>query len=404
MANIIVPRNTGHAITEERLVRRVDADISRVEPRTGPLLTFLNEAKQREAVDSTRVEWFESDYVARWAQNSAAAVGAATASTTVTVTDGTLFVIGEQFCVPTAVASSAAPEICRITGKTGDVLTVVRNVGGSGVAAIEANGAIRILGSAHEEYGSVPSMKTAAPVKKITYLGIEKTACDMSITAAASKAYGAPQGDRDREHKDKLVEHKQKMNATLLWGQQYENLTGGATGYPIRGQQGLRNVISTNTLDGGGILTPKKLMQFSRMCFRYGAEEKILLASPIVVEAIQAWASAKLMITSSEKKFGLNIQTVQTPHGVWRMVRDWMLEDGVSGKNGFGGMALSVDLDQIWYVFLNNNGINRDTAMYPDVLKDGADGYKDEILTEYGYKIKQEKFHGLLYDVTDYMA
>jgi hypothetical protein len=81
-----------------------------------------------------------------------------------------------------------------------------------------------------------------------------------------------------------------------------------------------------------------------------------------------------------------------------------MLEDGVSGKNGFGGLAFSIDLDELWYCFLKNNGVNRDTHVILDAIKDVDDGKTDEILTEFSFKVKLEKYHGMLYNVTDFMG
>src|SRR5678816_2727376 len=100
MAQLQGVRTTSTSNTEERLVRQVNEEIGLLEPNTAPLVTLLMRLKKRNAAKSPRYEWFEDDYVARWATNSSSAVANTTASTTVTVVDDSLFVVGDLFVVP----------------------------------------------------------------------------------------------------------------------------------------------------------------------------------------------------------------------------------------------------------------------------------------------------------------
>lgn len=404
MAQVIGNRTTYQTITTEaRNIRRVDDEIYLLEPNEGPLLTILNKLKKRQATDNTKFEWLEDDYVARWATMSATTCNASSSSTTVVVADGTLFVPGDLFVVPKAVSSSAAPEMVRVVSISSNTLTVVRDVGGNGVDTIDGSGALRIIGSAFEENSSALKMKSTSPASKFAYTQIFKTVIDFSNTAAASAAYGAPAGERKREHAKKLKEHKITMNGQLLFGVTSQDLTGGPGGNPIRTAAGIISVISSNKTDGGGTVTSKTLESFARSAFRYGGKKKILLASPLLCSAVNAWAKRFLQIKSTETDYGLTIQTVTTGHGEWLMVRDWMLENGVSSKNGYGGVGLSLDLDYIKYRYLSANGKNRDTHIREDVVQDGRDGMVDEIITEGGFQIMQEKYHGMIYNITDYV-
>ena len=407
MPNVIGVRSTGQAISEERLVRVVDADIGLLEPDLAPLITMLNFGqKQRKRTTSPRFEHFEDDYVARWAQNGSAAVANTTASTTVTVVDSTLFVVGDLFVVPKAVTSSTAPEVCRVTAvnRTTHELTVVRNVGAAGVDTISASAALRLTGDAHEEKEAIGTSKTTTPAKIVGYTQIFRTVAEFTKTQIASEVYGAATGDREREHKKKLREHKQKLNGAALFGRASESLTGGASSRPIRTTDGLLARITTNITNAGGVLTRKVFESYARQAFRYGKSEKTLLASPIVISAINQWATQFLLVKPSEKRFGVNVNEVQTGHGVWLLVRDWMLEDGVTGQSGFAGQAFSIDLNELFYRYLEDNGLNRDTKLTENVVQDGSDGVVDEILTEAGFQIKQEKFHARLFNCTDYSA
>lgn len=404
MAQVIGQRSTSQAITETRLIRQVDAEIGMLEPNIAPLITFMMKMGKRQAVKSPRIEWLEDDYTARWAQVDATTVGASTSSTTIGVTDGTLFTVGDVFCIPNAVTSSSAVECARVTGISTNSLTVVRDIGGTGANQIAAGAALRLLGSAYEEGGSVPTPKTTAPATKINYTQIFRTTLDLSKTNVASEQYGAASGERDRIQAKKLKEHKISMNAAALFGVKSENLTGGPSGKPIRTTGGLNSVISTNVYDASGMLTQKSFEAFSRMAFRYGSAKKMLLTAPIIKSAINDWGKSYLLVKPGETKLGVDIQEVQTAHGTWMIVRDWMLEDGVPAGNGFGGLAFSIDIAEASYRYLSGNGVSRDTKIVENVIQDGADRFMDEILTEAAFCFQQEKYHAKLYNVTDYAA
>jgi hypothetical protein len=404
MAQVAGIRTTSQAATETRAVRRVDSDIALLEPNTGPLLTFMHKMNKRKPIDQTKREWFQDDYVARWAVNSTATVASNTGSTTITVADGTLFVVGQLFCVPKAPGSfTTVPEVCRVTAISGNVLTIARQVGGTGLDTIAASAPLRIIGTAYEEGAAIGAMKSTAPTPVYNYTQIFRSVIDYTKTNAAIRQYGIDGSDRKREQKKKLREHKIDIAGALMWGLRSEDLSGGPTGKPIRTMGGFNYFVSTNTQDGGSVLNRKTFETFSRMSFRYGARKKILLAAPLICSAINAWGNSWLRVTPGETKLGVKIQTVETAHGTWALVNDWMLEDGVSGNNGFGHVAFGVDIDECEYNYLSNNGESRDTHFMENVVKDGRDSYVDEYLTECTAKFGQEKYHSKLYNVTDYM-
>jgi hypothetical protein len=406
MAQVIGTRDTDTLITSEnRLVRRVDAEIGLLEPNEAPLITFVNQMKGgRDGVDSPRCEWIEDGYVARWAVNGTTTITAATASNTITVTDGTIFVPGDMFVVPNAASSATHPEVIRVISKATNVLTVLRGVGGSTVGTINPGAAFRLLASAYEEAALPPDAKTTIKATKISYTQIFKTTIDMSKTKVASKAYGTPNGERAFQHKKALKEHKIAMNAAALWGRASEDLTGGPGGHPIRTTAGLDSVISSNIVDAGGTLTRRTFETFSRQAFRYGSRQKILLASPLLVSAFNQWAQSHMQMKPAEKVFGVDVNKIITGHGTFILVRDWMLENGIAGQNGMAGVAYAIDPKEMSYFYLKGHGESRDTHIVEDVIKDGRDAYVDEILTEGGFKFKQEKRHAKLYNITDYAA
>ncbi|MCP4899742.1 MAG: DUF5309 domain-containing protein [bacterium] len=405
MAQYITPLTTYQEINETRNVRDVGPKILYYDPDAAPLITMMNALKRRRAVKSTHCEWYEKDRLARWAVNqdyTAANAG----SVTVNVADGTKFVAGDCFIVPPIKGTYAIGEMIRVVSVSTNALTVSRNVGGSGLQVIVASQPLRIIGPMFEEYSSFPSQKRAIPTRKETYLQIVRTPTQFSNTAIATNTYGtAGRSDRDLAHIEDMVEHKQKMNSVLIWGQASQSLQGGPTSYPIRSTMGLIETITTNVTDVSGTLTYKKFVAWSRTLFRYGNKKRKLgVFAPIIVEAIQAWGVSHLMVTPRETKFGMQILEVQTPHGTIDVVRDWMLENDPNDAYGWGNIGIGLDMAELTFLYLNNNGINRDTKVYRDVIQNGADGKSDEILTEFGYKVQREKHHGILANVTDYMA
>jgi len=172
----------------------------------------------------------------------------------------------------------------------------------------------------------------------------------------------------------------------------------------LRTTQGLFSTISTNIYNMNGTLTMKAMESWCRMAFRYGPKKKILLADPLMTSALSQWANNYIQLSVNETKFGVAIKTWRSPHGELMIVNDWMLENGVSGQNGFAGRSAIVDLDQITYMYLAGNGYNRDTKLLPDVKKDGQHRVVDEYYAEVGFKIKREQYHSFCYNYTDYAA
>lgn len=405
MAQVVGVRDTRQSITAENvLVRMVGEDMVLLEPNATPLITFLMKlGGRRKPAFSPRIEWLEDDYNARWAQMDGTTVTTTGTTIGVVTGQGLLFTPGDLIVFPNASTSATVPEQIRVVSISTDTLTVVR---GTGAIQLVPDGAIRILGSADEEGANTPTSKSTTKVTKTSYTQIFRTSMNVSKTQAASRLYGSPGGERKSEQKKKLVEHKQKMNAQALFGRASESLTGGPNSKPIRTTMGINSIISTNSTDAGGLLTQKLFETFSRAAFRYGdSKQKLLLCAPIVKSAINQWGQSFLNVKPGETMFGVNIQRVETAHGVWTVANDWMLENGVAGKNGFGNMALSIDLDACEYYYLNENGENRDTRLLLDTSKgSGADAYVDEYLTEAGFCFKHEKRHARLFSVADYAA
>jgi hypothetical protein len=391
-------RTTYQSITgENRLVRVPDEDLLMLEPEETALTTFMLGLKKKKVIDSPRIESFEDDYVPQWITSSAA-VGANVASVTLTLTDGQYVVPGDLLLVPSGSASNH--EMVRVTAKPSiNVCTIVRNVGGTGLLTIASGAGVMILGTAYAEGTGAPVSKYTSPASVANFTQIFKRTINITGTDAASKKYADNGDERSRLVTKAGKEFKIQMNNQFIWGKPSEDLTGGPGGEPIRTTGGIDHFIQTNRMDVGGLLTNKQLETFSRMAFRY-TSKAILLPSPLIISAINQWASKFQNVSPVTTMFGLNIQKITTGHGQWILVKDWSLRDGVTGQNGFGGYAFSLDMDYIRMRYL----AGRDTRILRNRQPNDEDRMTDVIEAEVGLQVRHEKRHARLYGVTDYAA
>jgi hypothetical protein len=427
MAQTTGVRSTIAAITtDNRLVRNITDEIMELEPNEKPLLTLLLQMKHKQKTETPVIEWLEQDYIARWGQNGSTTSTNDVANTTLTVVDGTVFAKGDVFMVPKAIDSNALPEMIRVTSIGATVIAVKRAFGGSTVATIGANGALRLIGSANEEGGVLPTAKYQSQVNKTTYTQIFKAVLDLTNTYIASKQYGDAGNERKRLQRQKMVEFKEQLNAALYWGQPSQDLTGGDNGRPIRSTMGINYAIgaSGNVTNAGGVLTPKIFLDgFAQQSFRYARNKRaMLVCAPRIRSAINMWGTNFLMVRPGEKKFGVDIQEVETPYGTWAMITDWMLQDYVptSGTSaagqGMAGVAFSLDFDEIEMLWLEGAGGSRNIMLQEDVVQNGDDKKVDQIIAEIAFKIKFGSNpssasglagggrHAKLYNVTDYQS
>lgn len=396
-------------VTEDRVIRAVDPKIWLKDPNVAPLITLLSKMKKRKGVTNPVQETLEQDLTARWAQMSSTEAGT-TGSTTIRLADATVVVPGDVLIVPRAVGSAGTyPEKIRVLTNPNDGtnnITVTREFAGTtglnGTLAV--NSALRILGPAYEEGAAVPTAKWTSPSYNTTYTQIIRTACpQISYTDIHTKKYGSDaKGERSHQQMLKAMEHKQQKNAAYLFGKASQATSGG-NNY-IRTTQGFYSRISTNKFNMGGVVTVKAFNTVLETMFRYGAKEKLLLSCPKLTGAVSAWANSHLQVQQGTTEFGLDVKTYVSPFGKLMIVNDYMLEDGVSGQNGFGGVSFIIDMDQVTEIYLDGGSEYGDTKLFTDVVKDGTHKIVDEYVSETGIKINNEAYHGLIYNVTDYAA
>jgi hypothetical protein len=140
----------------------------------------------------------------------------------------------------------------------------------------------------------------------------------------------------------------------------------------------------------------------SETAFRYSQHRKLLIAAPAVHSGINYFAQNALKTEVESTVFGVNIKRFVLPHGELLLAPNWLMEAGVASQDGYNDEFYIIDLEAVTLFYLNGNGVNRDVALYRDVVKAGADATTHEVRGELAWIIVNEKKHARGYRCTQY--
>jgi hypothetical protein len=374
-----------------------------LEPDAAPLFVLTNAAKRKQPTIGPRFEWVEDTEVSLWGQSSAAA-DYSSVVTSVWVADSTLFGIGDIVAVPKPQSSSAAPEVFLVTGVTGATLTITRGIGSSGADTITQTGSLRILASAFKEDDNVGQQRYTSKTVQISYAQIFKTPVKVTHTAASTKQYGAPKGERKYQLVKAMIRHRSEIEAAGLWSRASETLNSPSSRWTT---MGWLSRIATNKTDANTTATITTWNTFSETCFRYGEKQKLLLCAPKVISALNFYSQNKLLTRVGDTVFGVKIARFEMALGEFMLANDYRLgtgDIGFPGGNSFSNHAYSIDLPSVAIRYLSGGGDNLlgDTKLYENVLPDGSTTRTDEYRSQLGWEIRHERKHAWVFDLSAY--
>ena len=401
---LTVTRNFDQFVTDTTNVRDVSEQMVLLEPDAAPLFVLTNAAKRKQPTIGPRFEWVEDNEVSLWGQANNTADYASNA-TNIVVSDGSLFGVGDICAVPKAQSSAAAPEVFLVTAINGNTLTITRNVGSAGQDTLGATASIRILASAFKEDDNVGAQRYTAKVVKISYAQIFKTPVKITHTAASTKQYGAPQGERKFQLVKALIRHRSEIEAAGLWSRASESLATPSSQWTT---MGCLSRIATNKTDAATTATITTWNTFAETAFRYGEKQKLLLCAPKVISALNFFSQNKLLTRVGDTVFGVKIARFELALGEFLLANDYRLgtsDIGMpSGGNSFSNHAYSIDLPSVAMRYLQGGGDNLigDTKLYENVLPDGSTTRTDEYRSQLGWEIRHERKHAWMYDVSAY--
>jgi hypothetical protein len=124
---------------------------------------------------------------------------------------------------------------------------------------------------------------------------------------------------------------------------------------------------------------------------RYGAKDRVMFASALVLGVLNNFAQGKLQLRQGEDTYGLKVTNYVSPFGTLSAIYHPLFEGTT-----YGGYAVALDMSQAKYCNLKG----RDTLVRENIQENDRDGRKDELLTEAGVKLGFEKKAGKLLGVT----
>ena len=361
-----------------RLVVDMRNQIAQLEPDESPFITFLRASKKNTRVaHNPKFEWMEDALVPNATTLATAIAAAATTSVVVPTGAGVLFREGSIIM--------ASTEAMQVTGISGDTLTVTRGFGGTtALASIAKDTPIYIIGTPYAENSVSPAALSTQVTEVYNYTQIFRTPVQLSNTADKTKMYGG--ADRGYQRSKALLEHKREIATSFYAG--IRSIDGT---YTKRTTGGLFSFL-TETQAFAAAGTQLTYANFDELVaqkvFRYGSKEKLLIAGPKLMTAINGWAMAKVLTDmSTDKSFGMRVKRLNMSYGDLLVVYDPLLAD--LGHPDYG---LVIDTNYVNYVHLDG----RDTKLYTNIQENDRDGIKDEYLTECGLEVRLPKTHMLI--------
>jgi hypothetical protein len=364
-------------INQSQRVVDMDDRIADLEPNVAPLTTLTKKLRKRKAI-APKIEWLEHQPMPRFDVLSASAASNATA---LPVTNGNYFRVGD------VIRNTNTGVGFEVTATAAGSITVGAPLGVV-TAAAHANGdEIFIVGNLNAEGVGLREIKTPKLDNAYNYEEIVRTPFGLTGTEAATTLYGGP--DRARLKAEAAIEHLRTWEQIALVGARSENLT--VSGKPKRTAGGLTEYVTTNVTSSVGTLTAAAFQTFLRSGFRYGSGRKLLLASPLVVSALEGFARANYQVNDGEATtYGVKMKRFISGQGDIDIVMERWMNDSLT----YRGWAFLVDLDNVAWAPL------RDTKLLEDRQAPDLDKMEDEFLTEGSFVFKQERTHAILKGVT----
>lgn len=380
-------RTTGNVLSSQRTIDISD-DVFLLEADVTPLLVISRMATKAKTSDPL-FSWLNDAGETRFdAVNNGA--GYADNATSVVVDTGTLFAADDVVFVP------RTGELISVTSISTNTLTVVRGVAGSTAAALVDNDPLLIIGTAAEEGSRSPEPRSDNPTKVDNYTQIFKTTVEASGTWGSS-ANVTSEHDWNLQRRKQANEHKKDIEYAFLFGK--PATATGANGKPRRFTGGIKHYLDQNTQDAGGTLTEAEWETWMRSGFRYGTGTKTVIASPLVISVLNAYALGKYQVVNDKATtYGVNVMNLVSAHGSVNLVEHKLLEGAV-----YGGYAFMLDTKGagLKYRYLDGGPFgSRDTKLLTNRQESDRDGRRDEWISEVGLQVGHAKHHAVLYNVT----
>ncbi len=318
--------------------------------------------------------------------------GYSASATSIVVTDASIFSKNDQVLVP------RTSEVFVVTASdlTTNTLTVVRGVGSTAAALVNADYLVR-LASAYAVNALSGTAKMTVPTRNYNYTQIFRTPVQIGRTDKDSKVNYSPTSDLDRLKRQAGIEHLRSQERAFLFGGREERAAVDGSGTRQRFTGGVFSLLTSNVMDlsgSGGVMTQGSVDAFAELVFARGSTEKIAFCSPRVLSRINGLYDNLIRYEPETKMFGSNVMELVTSHGVLKLVRHPMFgKGGIAQKHA--GTMLVIDPASVKYAHLDQ----AENMYHDNIQENDRDGYKGEWLGECGLHLANETAHGVMLNV-----
>jgi hypothetical protein len=366
--------------TLPEIVDDVSDLVSILTPAETPLLDILGDPLY--AATSTRYEWLEDELLPNTdAINQPGLSDAATTTTSVTVSHGERFRIGDL------VQSAGSHEVLLVTAVAANVLTIVRGYGASARQQLSNGLVLSILGNAALEGADAGAARFSIRTRKSNYTQIFSAAVQVSGTEAAVRQIHVDD-EMDYQKTLRLRELLRDLENTAINGIAADVNPEGSSSVR-RTMRGILPSIATNVLaPGSGFvptdpsLTEDHLNGALRTIWEIsGNKPDLILCSGAQKRKINAFIQSSQRFASDSESFKKLVSIYESDYGACRVLLSRFVP---------ADTLLLLDSSKISVVPLTG----RSFQFKP--LASAGDYQSGEIIGEYTLELRNEKGHGVL--------
>jgi len=379
MATVTGAATTTNVLSDQ-LAIDISKEISQLEPDVQILTVFSRKAEKRNTV-ATKFKWLEEENKPRL---DTVTTEVTAESTTVKPTNVGYYQQWDQ------VLNTITGEQFRVDAIEGELLRITRGIG-STAKVMKAEDELYIIGTAQPENDTSKQARSNLPSKVENNTQIFRTPFEVSGSLLASGFMVNP-AEWPRQARTKGQEHAKDIELSALFGRKSATTPGSTED---RTTAGALAFITSNQTDAGGEFSEAEFNAFMATVMRYGTGEKLAMGSATAMSALNKFPASKLITKCDESTYGVNVTHFQSPFGAINLVYHRLLT-GVK----YGGYLIVVDMSQVAWRPLGNDGVDRDTKVLPNRQPNDQDGMKSEYLTEAGLEFGQQRMHGVVTGIT----
>lgn len=367
---------------------------------TAPMLALSSGMPSARAAD-TAFSWIEDSHISG---NTTAASAQVAGDVTMTVADSNIWVPNS------IVMNEATGEYMMITSVAGNVIGIVRGLGGTTPGAITVGDTLQLVGSAFEEGGGKPTPVAQRGESRTNYVQIFKNGWAITGTAQSIDFITGSQLAMNREQC--LAYHAEDIERSFLWGKKDVRVVNSR-------QFRMSDGILSQVEQYGGLVSPANygatagnmaltgagsLSEFMRKIFDVRVKglpnERIAFCGSIVVELINQMVlkDTTYNISANETSYGLQVLTLSFFNGQLKLVQHPLMVENAIWQHELyvlhPGLIRKRVKRETWSEEFspqkqNNNGT------------DATEGY---IADELGFEVKAAKTMGIMRNIQTAVA